>query len=47
MDFGDGKENVFTYVLSLPQIADKDETSISYEYRGNMNAFKLIDDEQE
>ena len=47
MDFGDGKENVFTYVLSLPQIADKDETSISYEYRGNINAFKLIDDDEQ
>ena len=46
MDFGDGKEDVFTYVLSLPKIADKDDTAISYEYRGSINAFKLIEDHE-
>ena len=47
MDFSDGKSDVFTYVLSLPQIKDADEEAICYEYRGNINAFKLIEDEKE
>lgn len=47
IDFSDAQNDVFTYVLSLPQIQDKDEEAISYEYRGNKNAFKLLDDEKE
>lgn len=47
MDFNDKKSDVFTYVLSLPQIKDADEEAIRYEYRGNYNAFKLIEDEKE
>ncbi|MER8318559.1 hypothetical protein ABS199_19585, partial [Acinetobacter baumannii] len=31
MDFGDNKTGVFTYVMSLPMLADKDDTAISYE----------------
>lgn len=45
MDFGDNKTGVFTYVMSLPMLADKDDTAISYEYMGNKNAFKILDEE--
>lgn len=44
MDFGDSNTGVFTYVLSLPMIADKDDVSVSYEYMGNKNAFKILND---
>lgn len=46
VDFGDGKTDVFTYVLSLPLIADKDDVSVSYEYMGNKNAFKILEDNE-
>ena len=45
MDFGDNKTGVFTYVMSLPMLADKDDTAISYEYMGNKKAFKILDEE--
>lgn len=31
--------------MSLPMLADKDDTAISYEYMGNKNAFKILDEE--
>ena len=43
MDFGDNNAQVFTYVLSLPYLADKDDVSIAYEYMGNPNAFKVLE----
>ena len=46
MDFGDKKDNIFTYVLSLPKISQIEDSSISYEYRGSINAFKLIEDNE-
>ena len=47
MDFGDEQTGIFTYVLSLPYIDDKDEKAIGYEYMGNPNAFKVIDDDED
>lgn len=46
MDFGDNKDNIFTYVLSLPKISQIEDSSISYEYRGSIKAFKLIEDNE-
>lgn len=46
MDFGDLNHGVYTYVLSLPQIKDKDEEAISYDYMGNINAFKIRHDDE-
>jgi hypothetical protein len=43
MDFGDKNTQVFTYVLSLPYLADKDDIDIAYEYMGNPNAFKVLE----
>ena len=43
MDFGDTNPKVFTYVLSLPYLADKDDVTIAYEYMGNQNAFKVLE----
>lgn len=43
MDFGDTRTDIFTYVLSLPYLADKDDVSVAYEYMGNKNAFKVLD----
>lgn len=45
MDFGDTNPKVFTYVLSLPYLADKDDVTIAYEYMGNPNAFKVLEND--
>lgn len=47
MDFGDDNHNVFSYVLSLPKIQDKDEEAISYEYMGSYNAFNETEEDYE
>lgn len=43
MDFGDNNTQVFTYVLSLPYLTEKDDIDIAYEYMGNPNAFKVLE----
>ena len=47
MHFNDNNHNVFSYVLSLPKIQDKDEETISYEYMGSYNAFNVTEDDYE
>lgn len=44
MDFGDTNTQVFSYVLSLPYLKDKDDIDIAYEYMGNKNAFKVLEE---
>ena len=44
MDFGDTNTQVFSYVLSLPYLKEKDDIDVAYEYMGSPNAFKVIED---
>ena len=44
MDFGDTNTHVFSYVLSLPYLKEKDDIDVAYEYMGSPNAFKVIED---